>query len=75
MFIVDLAGSERLAKSGVTGVGAEEAVAINQSLSGLGRVVITLIENSKGFIPYNASPLTMVLKPGLLDMPQMTHFI
>jgi len=65
MFIVDLAGSERLARSGVTGLGAEEAVSINQSLSGLGRVVITLIESSKGFIPYNASPLTMVLKAGL----------
>ncbi len=29
------------------GLGAEEAVSINQSLSSLGRVVITLIENNK----------------------------
>ena len=65
MFLVDLAGSERLARSGVTGLGAEEAVAINQSLSGLGRVIITLIEGRQGFVPYNASPLTMILKAGL----------
>lgn len=68
MFIVDLAGSERIARSGVTGQGFDEATSINQSLTSLGRVVVSLIEagsNSKTFIPYNASPLTMVLKGGL----------
>merc|ERR1711988_1352258 len=68
MFIVDLAGSERVARSGVTGQGFDEATSINQSLTSLGRVVISLIDagsNSKTFIPYNASPLTMVLKGGL----------
>merc|ERR1719387_718700 len=68
MFIVDLAGSERIARSGVTGQGFDEATSINQSLTSLGRVVITLIDagtNRKTFIPYNASPLTMVLKGGL----------
>ena len=67
MFIVDLAGSERVARSGVTGQGFDEATSINQSLTGLGRVVVTLIESgsSKGFVPYNAHPLTMILKPGL----------
>jgi hypothetical protein len=68
MFIVDLAGSERVARSGVTGQGFDEATSINQSLTSLGRVVVTLIDaetNRKTLIPYNASPLTMVLKGGL----------
>merc|ERR1719456_769415 len=68
MFVVDLAGSERVSRSGVTGQGFEEATSINQSLTALGRVVITLVnEESSGktFVPYTASPLTMVLKVGL----------
>eukprot|EP00929_Paragymnodinium_shiwhaense_P029291 TRINITY_DN16815_c0_g1_i2.p1 TRINITY_DN16815_c0_g1~~TRINITY_DN16815_c0_g1_i2.p1 ORF type:complete len:1107 (+),score=237.16 TRINITY_DN16815_c0_g1_i2:88-3321(+) len=68
MFIVDLAGSERISRSGVTGQGFDEATAINQSLTSLGRVVTSLIENannSKAFIPYNGSQLTMILKGGL----------
>merc|ERR1711971_789246 len=68
MFIVDLAGSERISRSGVTGDGFDEATSINQSLTSLGRVVVTLIDNasnSRTFIPYNASPLTMILKAGL----------
>jgi len=64
MFIVDLAGSERVSRSGVTGLGFDEATSINQSLSSLGRVVISLIDGA-GFVPYNASPLTSVLKDGL----------
>jgi len=55
-------------RSGVTGQGFDEATSINQSLTSLGRVVISLIDagsNSKTFIPYNASPLTLVLKGGL----------
>eukprot|EP00928_Gymnodinium_smaydae_P039274 TRINITY_DN26855_c0_g1_i1.p1 TRINITY_DN26855_c0_g1~~TRINITY_DN26855_c0_g1_i1.p1 ORF type:complete len:745 (+),score=93.12 TRINITY_DN26855_c0_g1_i1:74-2236(+) len=68
MFIVDLAGSERVSKSGVSGQGFDEATSINQSLTALGRVVVTLIDaesSSKAFIPYNASPLTLALKGGL----------
>jgi len=64
MFIVDLAGSERIERSGVTGKGFEEATSINQSLTALGRVVISLIEQQR-FIPYNSHPLTHILKPGL----------
>ena len=66
-FIVDLAGSERVARSGVTGEGFAEATNINLSLTALGRVVMALIESesAKVFIPYNASPLTMLLKAGL----------
>ena len=69
MFIVDLAGSERVARSGVTGEGFTEATNVNLSLTALGRVVMSLIEadinQTKAFIPYNASPLTMLLKSGL----------
>jgi len=68
MFIVDLAGSERIARSGVTGQGVDEAISINSSLTALGRVVVTLIDdasNSRTFVPYNGSPLTKVLKAGL----------
>ena len=69
MFIVDLAGSERVARSGVTGDGFTEATNVNLSLTALGRVVMSLIEaditQTKAFIPYNASPLTMLLKAGL----------
>eukprot|EP00438_Fugacium_kawagutii_P030620 Skav206076 [mRNA] locus=scaffold1771:207792:210526:+ [translate_table: standard] len=68
MFIVDLAGSERVARSGVTGDGFAEATNVNLSLTALGRVVMSLIEaesETKVFIPYNASPLTMLLKAGL----------
>ena len=69
MFIVDLAGSERVARSGVTGDGFAEATNINLSLTALGRVVMSLIEaemaETKVFIPYSSSPLTMLLKAGL----------
>jgi len=64
MFVVDLAGSERAERSGVTGKGFEEATSINQSLTALGRVVISLIEGQK-FVPYNGHPLTTILKTGL----------
>merc|ERR550532_1439547 len=64
LFIVDLAGSERTERSGVTGKGFEEATSINQSLTALGRVVLSLIEAQK-FVPYNGHPLTMILKTGL----------
>merc|ERR1712151_48148 len=50
------------------GQGLEEATAINQSLTSLGRVVITLVDNESSggkFVPYNGHPLTMVLKAGL----------
>ena len=36
--LVDLAGSERAHDTGLTGVGLEEGIAINQSLSALGRL-------------------------------------
>merc|ERR1712151_1391990 len=50
------------------GQGLEEATAINQSLTSLGRVVITLVDNESSggkFVPYNGHPLTMVLRSGL----------
>ncbi|KAK3246993.1 hypothetical protein CYMTET_43498 [Cymbomonas tetramitiformis] len=68
MFIVDLAGSERVTRSGVTGQGFDEATSINQSLTALGRVVVALLDNQcsgRNFVPYNASPLTRILRAGL----------
>lgn len=64
--LVDLAGSERVKRSGVTGKGAAEAVAINQSLSTLSRVINAVVENQtknkKHVPPFRECKLTMMLK-------------
>ena len=63
--IADLAGSERIAKSGVIhalDLRAAEAKNINTSLSALGRIVAMMNENSKGYMPFRDSALTMLLK-------------
>ena len=39
LLFVDLAGSERILRSGAEGVAAQQAVAINASLTALGQVV------------------------------------
>jgi hypothetical protein len=62
--LVDLAGSERLKRSKVTGAEADEAKAINMSLTALGNVVEAL-KNKQKHIPYRDSALTQVLAPGL----------
>lgn len=54
---IDLAGSESAKKTGTTGEGAEEAKAINQSLSALGNVISALAEGAK-FIRYRENILT-----------------
>ena len=48
---VDLAGSEKLNKTQVNKEGAQEAKAINASLSALGNVINALSQNS-AHIPY-----------------------
>ena len=63
--IVDLAGSERVSKSGVQGDRFTEAVAINQSLSKLGRVISGLSKRDS-HIPFRECTLTMLLKPAFL---------
>lgn len=62
LYMVDLAGSERTSKSEVVGVNFEEAVAINSSLTVLGRVIYSLA-NPKNKIrpPFRESKLTRML--------------
>merc|ERR1712050_252013 len=62
--LVDLAGSERLAKSGVTGDRAKEAIAINKSLSALGDVINSRATKN-GHTPFRNSTLTHLLQDSL----------
>lgn len=70
--LVDLAGSEKIAQSGATGKVADEAKAINLSLTTLRKVIDVLIDNSKirnkknhRLIPFRESVLTYVLSDSL----------
>ncbi|CAJ1415334.1 unnamed protein product [Effrenium voratum] len=45
--LVDLAGSERAHDTGLTGVGLEEGIAINQSLSSLGQCLVQLCKGER----------------------------
>jgi len=62
--LVDLAGSERLAKSGVSGDRAKEAIAINKSLSALGDVINSRATKN-AHTPYRNSALTHLLQDSL----------
>jgi hypothetical protein len=59
--LVDLAGSERLAASGVTGINRTEAVAINSSLTVLGKVIGELVKQPGKHISFRESKLTWLL--------------
>jgi len=62
--LVDLAGSERIAKSGVSGDRAKEAIFINKSLSALGDVInARAAKNSH--TPFRNSTLTHLLQDSL----------
>jgi hypothetical protein len=72
LYIVDLAGSERILKSQVEGVARSQAIAINSSLTVLGRCIAALGQpgTTSGYggdvkpahVPYRDSTLTMLLR-------------
>ena len=61
LYLVDLAGSERVKKSGVEGAALDEAKAINQSLTTLGRCIEVLASNKKEKPPFREAKLTRLL--------------
>ena len=61
LYLVDLAGSERVKKSGVEGAAFDEAKAINQSLTTLGRCIEVLASNKKEKPPFRETKLTRLL--------------
>ena len=62
---VDLAGSERIERSGVEGAGKKQAVAINSSLSVLGKVIKELLACSR-HVNLRGSTMTQLLPLCLL---------
>eukprot|EP00930_Biecheleria_cincta_P085678 TRINITY_DN75052_c0_g1_i1.p1 TRINITY_DN75052_c0_g1~~TRINITY_DN75052_c0_g1_i1.p1 ORF type:complete len:547 (-),score=85.42 TRINITY_DN75052_c0_g1_i1:580-2220(-) len=64
LLFVDLAGSERILKSGVEGVAATQAMAINGSLTALGKVIRALGTHAK-HVPFRDSLLTKLLRNSL----------
>ena len=63
--LVDLAGSERIAKTGAEGQRLKEAQKINQSLTTLGMVIMSLTTPGSKHIPFRNSKLTLILKDSL----------
>ena len=63
--LVDLAGSERIAKTGAEGQRLKEAQKINQSLTTLGMVIMSLTTPGSKQIPFRNSKLTLILKDSL----------
>ena len=74
--LVDLAGSERASKTGATGARMKEGIKINLSLTALGNVISSLVENSGGgkqrHIPFRDSKLTWLLKDSLGMRPNVS---
>jgi len=67
--LVDLAGSERASKTGATGATLKQGAAINLSLTTLGTVINTIVDNmkrkKKKHVPFRNSVLTKLLKHAL----------
>ena len=68
LHLVDLAGSERQKVSGAAGERLKEASSINKSLSALGLVIMSLVDQQQGkqrHVPYRDSKLTYLLQDAL----------
>lgn len=68
LHLVDLAGSERQKSTGAAGDRLKEASGINKSLSTLGLVIMSLVDQQQGrqrHIPYRDSKLTTLLRDSL----------
>lgn len=68
LHLVDLAGSERQKTSGAAGERLKEASSINKSLSTLGLVIMSLVDQQQGrqrHVPYRDSKLTFLLQDSL----------
>lgn len=68
LHLVDLAGSERQKATGAAGERLKEASSINKSLSTLGLVIMSLVDQQQGrqrHIPYRDSKLTTLLRDSL----------
>merc|ERR1719487_1995852 len=63
--MVDLAGSERQSKTGASGDTLKEATKINMSLSALGNVISSLVDQKSTFVPYRDSKPTRLLQDSL----------
>ena len=61
LYLVDLAGSERIKKSNVSGDRIDEAIAINSSLTTLGKCIIALGDKKVAHVPFRESKLTKIL--------------
>ena len=65
LYLVDLAGSERIKKSNVSGSSIDETIAINSSLTTLGKCIIALGDKKSAHVPFRESKLTRVLQDAL----------
>jgi hypothetical protein len=62
---IDLAGSERMDVTKVEGQRKKESIAINQSLSYLGDLIVALKDKNPAHVPWRNSKLNMMLQPFL----------
>ena len=65
LHLVDLAGSERLKKSKICNERFDETIAINSSLSTLGKCIISLSSKKPQHVPFRECKLTKVLQDSL----------